>query len=578
MLTIKAFLTKAGGVSIFRRICASLELDRQYEQIQPDRYERDILDAVNTRNSSPQRPMTNNNSISPVELPHALNAPLNIDDARRLAGQLVMVRITVTRMDDDLAHFLRAHHIRAVCLFRNNMTDEVQLKKLTADLRAVMGPEALIALDQEGGAVVRPTWVPQPPSAMALGASDDADLCYQVGAAVARNIKALGFNWNFAPVLDLNNNVDNPVIAERSFGADPQRASTLALAWMDGSLSEGVACCVKHFPGHGDTNVDSHRALPTVNKSLAELQAMEFAPFQNAVSRNAPAMMTAHIVYPALDAENPATMSPTILTDVLREQWQYRGVVITDGMDMQAIAGRYGVGNAAVRALLAGADMVMAIGSREAQTETLAALTEVILSGQISYQTVQQKLQRIRQLTDAYPCIDTDYLTDAADRALMAHAWQRGLTSAGEPQAPAKGSRVRLVIRADAVSDGVSEAGITADKVASMLADLYDVETVTFSDAEQFDWQSLPQDDRFVILASTVRKRYGEPVRRSWKPDLHLVLWNPFHMLDIQAPALITYGFAVPAIAAVRAWLAGEVGAQGNIPVDISGYPPDKHV
>jgi beta-N-acetylhexosaminidase len=298
-------------------------------------------------------------------------------------------------------------------------------KKLTADLHAVMGPEALIALDQEGGAVVRPTWVPQPPSAMALGASDDADLCYQVGAAVARNIKALGFNWNFAPVLDLNNNVDNPVIAERSFGADPQRASTLALAWMDGSLSEGVACCVKHFPGHGDTNVDSHRALPTVNKSLAELQAMEFVP-ECCQPQCAGDDDGTHRLSRALDAENPATMSPTILTDVLREQWRYRGVVITDGMDMQAIAGRYGVGNAAVKALLAGADMVMAIGSREAQTETLAALTDVILSGQISYQTVQQKLQRIRQLTDAYPCIDNDYLTDAADRLLMAHAWQRG--------------------------------------------------------------------------------------------------------------------------------------------------------
>lgn len=521
--------------------------------------------------------MINTNSSTSVDLPHSGSTPLSSDQARRLAGQLVMVRITVTHMDDSLAQFLREHHIRAVCLFRNNMTDEAQLKKLTADLRAVMGPEALIALDQEGGAVMRPTWVPQAPSAMALGASDDPALCYQVGAAVARGIKALGFNWNFAPVLDLNNNVDNPVIAERSFGADPQRASTLALAWMDGSLSEGVACCVKHFPGHGDTNVDSHRALPTVDKSLAELQAMEFAPFQIAVSRNAPAMMTAHIVYPALDANNPATMSPAILSDLLRTQWQYRGVVITDGMDMQAIAGRYGVGNAAVKALLAGADMVMAIGSREAQIETLAALSDVIASGQISVQEVQQKLQRIRQLTDAYPCIDTDYLTDAADRVLMAHAWQRGLTSAGKPLPPAKGSRVRLVIRADAVSDGVSEAGITADKVASMLADLYDVETVTFSDAEQFDWHSLPQDDRCVILASTVRKRYGERVRSSWKPDLHLVLWNPFHMLDIQAPALITYGFTAPAIGAVRAWLAGEVGAQGNIPVDISAQRLAQH-
>ncbi|MFZ6658884.1 beta-N-acetylhexosaminidase [Undibacterium sp. TJN19] len=496
-----------------------------------------------------------------------LNSAMTPEIARRLAGQLVMIRMPITSLDTTSAQFLRDHHIRGICLFRQNMVDEIQLKKLTADLREIMGEEALIGIDQEGGAVVRSTWVPQPPAAMSLGASDDPELCRQVGAAVARGVKALGFNWNFAPVLDLNNNVDNPVISERSFGSDPKRASELALAWMDGSLAEGVACCVKHFPGHGDTNVDSHRDLPTVNKSLEELQALELAPFQTAVSRNAPAMMTAHIVYPALDAENPATMSKAILTHLLRDQWNYQGVVITDGMDMHAIAGRYGVGNAAVRALLAGADMVMALGTTETQLETLNALTEVIFSGKISPQDIQQKLDRISHLTQAYPCADAAYQTDMADRILMSSAWRRGLTAHGKPQPPARGSKVRLVISADVVSDGVSEAGIPADKVSTMLSSLYDVDTVTFDSAENFDWSALPQDGRFVILASTVRIRYCERARQTWKPDLHLVLWNPFQMLDIAAPALLTYGFAPPAIDAARAWLAGEVVAAGHIPV-----------
>lgn len=492
---------------------------------------------------------------------------LTREEARRLAGQLVMIRMPITSLDEASAQFLKDNYIRGICLFRQNMVDEIQLKKLTADLRLILGEGALIGIDQEGGAVVRSTWVPQPPAAMSLGASDDPELCRQVGAAVARGVKALGFNWNFAPVLDLNNNVDNPVISERSFGSDPKRASELALAWMDGSLAEGVACCVKHFPGHGDTNVDSHRDLPTVNKSLEELQALELAPFQIAVSRNAPAMMTAHIVYPALDAENPATMSKPILTGLLRDQWNYQGVVITDGMDMHAIAGRYGVGNAAVRALLAGADMVMALGTTETQLETLNALTEVILSGQISLAEVQQKLQRMADLTRTYPCIDTAYQTDMADRILMSSAWKRGLTTQGNAQPPAKGSKLRLVISADVVSDGVSEAGIPAAKVSAMLASLYDVDTVTFDNADSFDWSALPNDGRFVVLASTVRIRYSKQVRDTWKPDLHLVLWNPFQMLDIQAPALITYGFAPPAIDAARAWFAAEVIASGQIPV-----------
>ena len=489
------------------------------------------------------------------------------DAARRLAGQLVMIRMPITSLDTGSAQFLKDNHIRAICLFRQNMVDEIQLKKLTADLRLVLGEEALIGLDQEGGAVVRSTWVPQPPAAMSLGAGDDPELCRQVGAAVARSVKALGFNWNFAPVLDLNNNVDNPVISERSFGSDPKRASELALAWMDGSLAEGVACCVKHFPGHGDTNVDSHRDLPTVDKSLEELQALELAPFQTAVSRNAPAMMTAHIVYPALDADNPATMSKAILTGLLREQWNFQGVVITDGMDMHAIAGRYGVGNAAVRALLAGADMVMALGTTETQLETLEALTNVIMAGHISEADLQQKIDRISQLTRTYPCTDTAYQTDMADRILMANAWKRGLTTHGEAKAPAKGSKVRLVISADVVSDGVSEAGIPASKVSAMLASLYELDTVTFDNSDTFDWSALPDDDSFVILASTVRIRYSKQVRDTWKPDLHLVLWNPFQMLDIAAPALLTYGFAPPAIDAARAWLAGEVVASGKIPV-----------
>jgi beta-N-acetylhexosaminidase len=487
-------------------------------------------------------------------------------DSRQIAGQLIMVRLPGTELDAASAEFLKANRVRGVCLFRQNMVDAVQLSRLTADLRAVMGPDALIALDQEGGAVVRSTWVPAPPSAMALGAADDTDLARSIGAAVARAVKALGFNWNFAPVLDLNNNPHNPVIAERSFGADPQRATELAMAWMAGSEAEGVACCVKHFPGHGDTSVDSHRDLPTVDKPLAELEQFEFAPFRLAAGR-APAMMTAHIVYPVLDPEFPATMSHRILTGLLREQWQYRGVIITDAMDMHAIAHRYGAGHAAVYALLAGADMVMALGAPDIQEETIAAIAAAIDSGAFSLQEAEQRLARLSALARAYPCGPRDYTEDASDRDLMADGWRRGLTARGAVKRPAPGAKVRLVVRQDVVSDGVSEAGVPAAAVAASLARLYDVDTVTFADAESFDWRGLPDDGRFTMLASTSRLRYGPNARAGWQPDLHLALWNPYQALDIAAPALITYGFAAPALDAINAWLAGEMEARGHCPV-----------
>lgn len=489
-----------------------------------------------------------------------------MNDSRKLAGQLIMVRLAGTELDAASAAFLKANSVRGVCLFRQNMADAGQLARLTADLRAAMGPESLIALDQEGGAVVRSTWVPAAPSAMALGAADDLQLARDVGAAVARAVKALGFNWNFAPVLDLNNNPHNPVIAERSFGADPQRATALAMAWMEGSESEGVACCVKHFPGHGDTCVDSHRDLPTVDKPLAELEQFELAPFRIAAP-HAPAMMTAHIIYPTLDAEFPATMSRRILTGLLREEWHYDGVIITDAMDMHAIAHRYGAGHAAVNALVAGADMVMALGTPEIQEETIAAIAAAIDAGTLGAQDVAERLARLSALARRYPCQPRSYLEDCSDRALMADGWRRALTVRGDAGRPAPGAKVRLVVRQDVVSDGVSEAGVPAAALAASLGRLYDVDTVTYLDAETFDWTTLPADGRFTLLASTSRLRYGPNARASWRPDLHLALWNPYQALDIEAPALITYGFAAPALDAVNAWLAGEMEARGRSPV-----------
>jgi beta-N-acetylhexosaminidase len=491
---------------------------------------------------------------------------MHTNDLRQLAGRLIMIRLFGTELDADTAAFIRAHRIRGACLFRQNMTDAAQLTRFTGALRDAMGADALIALDQEGGAVVRALWVPPPPSAMALGAVGDAALARDVGAAVARAIRAMGFNWNFAPVLDLNNNPQNPVIAERSFGADPEQATALALAWMEGSESEGVACCVKHFPGHGDTHVDSHRDLPTVDKPLSDLARFEFAPFRTAAP-HAPAVMTAHIVYPSLDADNPATMSRAILTDLLRTQWGYEGVIITDGMDMHAIAHRYAAGEAAVNALLAGADMVMAIGSRASQEETIAAIAAAIADGRLPLADVHARLARLDRLARAHPAGSVPYTTEDADRALMAQAWRRALTARGTPHRPTPRAKVRLVARQDVVSDGVSEAGVPAGAVAAMLAQLFDVDLVTFADAERFDWSALPADGRFTILASTSRRRYGPHARATWTPDLHLALWNPYQALDFASPALMTYGFAPPALDAVRAWLAGAIDAEGRCPV-----------
>ena len=504
-----------------------------------------------------------------------MNPPPQTPDTspRALAGQLIMIRFPGTTLDTDTADFIRRNHIRAVCLFRANMTDSAQLRRLTSDLRAVMGPKALIAIDQEGGAVVRATWLPAPPSAMALGAVDDVALAHEVGAAVARGIKDLGFNWNFAPVLDLNNNLNNPVIAERSFGIDPQRVTALAGAWMAGSLAEGVACCVKHAPGHGDTHVDSHRDLPRVDKPLESLRELEFAPFKR-IAPDTPAMMTAHIIFPALDAALPATLSARILTGLIRDEWQFNGVVITDGMDMQAIAGNYGVGHAALLSLQAGSDMVMALGDRETQEATLAALEQGIMQGDISPLEVQQRLHRLDALAQNYPSLPPSSLhsnsnsaaQEVADNELMRNAWRRALTPYRQPKAPPPGSKIRVIIKADASSDGVSEAGLSAQQLQAWLSTFYDVALSTFTQPEQLNWADLPTDGRMVILASTTRTRYPAHARETWRPDLHLCLWNPFQALDIEAPAVVCYGFAKPVLEALGEWFLGGLELTGSNP------------
>ncbi|MEK8050439.1 beta-N-acetylhexosaminidase [Ideonella sp. DXS22W] len=488
-------------------------------------------------------------------------------------GRLVMVDIPGRTLDAETAAFLRQHRIRAVCLFRKNLGSEAEVRQLLADLRAVLGPQALIGIDQEGGSVVRATFVPQAPAAMALGAAgSDAAACAQaeaVGAAVARALRHMGINWNFAPVLDVNSNPANPVIGERSFGADPDAVTRLAGAWLRSSLREGVACCVKHFPGHGDTHEDSHHALPTVNKSLDELVALELRPFA-ALASQAPAMMTAHIVYPQLDAERPATLSRTVLHGLLRQRLGYDGVVITDALMMQAVHARWGHARAAVLALQAGADMPLAQGSRDEQAATLQAIAEALGDGRLQAAELHRSAARLDALAAAYP-VDPQPYPEAqrrADDALMHTAWARGLTALRDAHPPAPGARLRVLTQDSVVSDGVSEAGLPASAVRGLFEGWADVDWRTVPDLRAATAVDLgPADGRLTVLVSNHRQRY--PAGCTLRPDLHLVLWNPFQVADIPAPALVTWGYAEGALAALAAWLRGRLDAHGVPPAEL---------
>ena len=496
-----------------------------------------------------------------------MNAPTTADDFH--PGRLVMVGIRGKTLDPAQAAFLRDHHIRAVVLFRDNLGTEEDVRALTAGLREAMGPTALIGIDQEGGAVVRTTFLPQPPAAMALGAAGDASLAHDVGAAVARGLRSIGFNWNFAPVLDVNNNPANPVIAERSFSANPEDVARLGAAWMRGALSERVACCVKHFPGHGDTRVDSHLDLPVVDKTRASLDRLELAPFR-ALRNEAPAMMTAHIVYPQIDPRHPATLSRAILGGVLRDEWGYDGVVITDSLEMKAIHDRYGHDRAAVLALQAGADMVMALGPLDEQVAAIDAIQRALARGDLDRQSLLRARDRLDALAARFPVDPGAYSGEAhhSDDELMRRAWARSLTALNGATPPPLDRPLRIITQRRVPGDGISEPGLSGDRVAQLFKRFQTVEVTQVDELRGLDWPIVAGDGHMTVLASNARSRYGEH-SHAWRPDLHLVLWNPFQALDIAAPTIVTWGYAGGALDALQAWLEGRADAPGKAPVPI---------
>lgn len=264
-------------------------------------------------------------------------------------------------------------------LFGSNIADAAQVARLTAELRAVR-PDVLTAIDEEGGDITRLahlTGSPYPGNA-ALGAVDDLDLTRSVYAAIGADLIAAGINLDLAPTVDVNTADDNPVIGTRSFGADPLRVARHATAAIAGLQETGVAACAKHFPGHGATTADSHFELPTVDVPPAVLRERDLPPFAAAVAAGAQAIMTAHIRVPSLTGPGPATFSRAVLTDLLRDEYGFRGAVVTDALEMKgASEAAGGIGPAAVLALAAGADL-LCIGAKVDHDLVEAVAAEIV--------------------------------------------------------------------------------------------------------------------------------------------------------------------------------------------------------
>lgn len=284
-----------------------------------------------------------------------------MNELRKQIGQMFMVGLASDALKEEELALLRDFPVGGFILFKHNCLSPGQIRALCESVwKIAQDPSPFIAIDQEGGTTHR---LPEPfthfPFAARVGERGDPSLAYRAGHATAKELSLVGINLNFAPVLDVSSNPNNPVIGDRSFGADPQQVIAFSERWIQGTRDGGIISCGKHFPGHGDTDTDSHLHLPCVDRKLEELRAVELPPFVHACQLQIESLMTAHVLYPALDEESPATLSARIMTSMLREALAYDGVVFSDALEMRAISDQYGDREAGALCVQAGVDVLL---------------------------------------------------------------------------------------------------------------------------------------------------------------------------------------------------------------------------
>lgn len=335
--------------------------------------------------------------------------PLSDEVEQRLAamtleqkvGQLMVVAFREDSISPSISEMVRERHVGGVILFTRNLQNPAHARELTDALQQLArangaGTPLFTMLDQEGGIVVRAaTGVTTWPSQMLLGATGDEALVAQAATMTARELRAIGMNMNLAPVLDVNNNPDNPVIGTRSFGSDPALVSRLGAAVIRAYQGAGVVAVAKHFPGHGDTNIDSHMSLPMIDKTPADLDRIELVPFSAAVRAGVDVIMTAHIAVPRITGNQPGTLSEAMLETILRRHLGYEGLIITDDLEMGAIVDQYGTADAALRAFRAGADLLLFRFTTDEQRRGYDLLLNAVKSEPALQQRLDQSVRRI---------------------------------------------------------------------------------------------------------------------------------------------------------------------------------------
>jgi beta-N-acetylhexosaminidase len=498
-----------------------------------------------------------------------------------------------------LARALRQYRPSGLVLFRSlNIDSASQLRAYTERLQRLareldLAP-LLIAADQEGGQLMAVGDATPLPGNMALGATGSADLARRAGEVLGRELAALGVNVNFAPCVDVNVNPQNPVVGVRSFGENPDEVARLAAALIAGIQSQGVAATAKHFPGHGDTDTDSHHGLPAVPHALARLRQVEFPPFQAAIAAGVQLVMTAHLALPAVDgpAAPPATLSANILHGLLRGEMGFRGVIITDAMDMRAIAQGDALGANAVRAAAAGADLLLLTADPDDHRRVHASLRDALARRALDPAGAAASLERIAALKRwlaGRPQPDLSVVGSAAHRRVAAEIAERSITLVRDtagllPLRARPEQRIAAIVpRPTDLTPADTSSTVTPTLAAALRERHPNVDEVRVSyapDAEEIARVAAQVRDHAVLIIGTfnactspgqallVSRLLGLGI-----PTVVVALRLPYDLAAFpEAPAYVcTYSVLEPSMQALAAALFGRTAFQGRLPVAIPG-------
>ncbi|WML33952.1 beta-N-acetylhexosaminidase [Clostridium sp. OS1-26] len=325
-------------------------------------------------------------------------------------GQMLMVGVDGYTLDSNSRKMIEEYKVGGFIILGQNVQSTNQLLNLVNSLKAANLKNKIpifVSVDEEGGRVDRmPQELRRYPTNREVGQINNSNLSYSIGNVMAEELKSFGFNMNFAPVLDINSNPNNSVIGNRSFGSTSKIVGKLGVETMKGLQSGNVISVVKHFPGHGDTSVDSHIELPTVSNDLNRLKNFEFIPFDEAIKNKADAVMVSHILLSKIDSSNPASFSKAVITDILRKQLNFNGVVITDDMAMGAIVKNYNIGEVSVKSVEAGSDIILVSHSYENEVMVINALRNAVGNGVITKERIDESVYRILKLKQKYELKD----------------------------------------------------------------------------------------------------------------------------------------------------------------------------